>query len=109
MKTEEAEYQAKHVLLATGMQVDSRKIGLQILLGKEPRMKARVAVDDEEDGRKSRYLGSGNHRWRECPERSSPLAMLGTSGINIISELNGERYVTTHDVPLTEMSKGWPA
>ena len=50
VKTEYGEYQAKHVLLATGMLANlAETIGLEILPSKEPRMKSRVQVD--EDGR----------------------------------------------------------
>lgn len=97
LKTEEAEYQAKHLLLATGMQVDlAEKIGLEILPGKEPRMKARVAVDEE--GR-TKIPGI----WAAGTIAGVSVHTIVTAGhgaqvaINIISELNGERYVD-HDV-----------
>ena len=97
IKTEDGEYKAKHVLLATGMLANlAEKIGLEVLPGKEPRMKSRVAVD--EDG-KTAIPGI----WAAGTIAGVSVHTIVTAGhgahvaINIISELNGERYVD-HDV-----------
>ncbi|MFD1739024.1 FAD-dependent oxidoreductase [Bacillus salitolerans] len=90
-------FQAKHVLLATGALTDlAERIGLKLIPGKEPRIKTIIEVD--EDGRTNK-----ERVWAAGTVAGVSVHTIVTAGngaavaINIISELNGERYVD-HDV-----------
>lgn len=95
--TEEGSYEAKHVLLATGMFTDlAEAIGVTTIPGTEPRIKTIVQTD-----------GTGktniNGIWVAGTIAGVSMHTIITAGdgakvaINIISELNGARYVD-HDV-----------
>lgn len=95
--TENATYEAKHVVLATGLLTDlAEASGIETKPGTEPRVKTVVKVDA--DG-KTNVPGV----WAAGGAAGVSLHTIITAGdgakvaINIISELNGERYVD-HDV-----------
>ncbi|MGO4369914.1 FAD-dependent oxidoreductase [Paenibacillus sp. 2TAB19] len=90
-------YEAKHVLLATGAATDlAEHIGVQTKAGTEPRIKTVVAVDPSG---KTNIPGI----WAAGTVAGVSVHAIITAGdgakaaINIISEMNGERYVD-HDV-----------
>ncbi|GAE28475.1 thioredoxin reductase [Halalkalibacter wakoensis JCM 9140] len=89
--------QAKHVLFATGALSNlAERIGLTVIPGTEPRIKSIVEVD--KDGRTNK-----EGIWACGTIAGVSVHTIVTSGngaavaINIISELNGERYVD-HDI-----------
>ncbi|TCP57932.1 pyridine nucleotide-disulfide oxidoreductase [Tumebacillus sp. BK434] len=91
------QYEAKHVILATGAMADlADKIGVETREGSEPRIKTNVVVD--RDGKTS-IPGI----WAAGTIAGVSVHTIVTSGdgarvgINVVSELNGERYVW-HDV-----------
>lgn len=93
--------EAKHVILATGLMVDlAEKIGLKTRPGTEPRVKTILDVDRE--GRTSEP-----GIWAAGAVAGVSLHTIITAGdgakvaINLISEMNGERYVD-HDVLKTD-------
>lgn len=97
VETEGETYEAKHVILATGLAADvAEKIGLTTKPGSEPRIPKNVQVDangkTEIDG-----------IWAAGTIAGVSVHTIITAGdgakvaINVISELNGERYVD-HDV-----------
>ncbi|CAM3951800.1 FAD-dependent oxidoreductase [Alkalicoccus chagannorensis] len=95
--TEDGEYQASYVLLATGTIADAAEAsGIQTKEGSEPRIKK--VVDIQEDGRTSmnRVWAAGT-----CADKSVHTIVTAGHGaevaINILSDMNGERYVD-HDV-----------
>ncbi|WP_078543495.1 NAD(P)/FAD-dependent oxidoreductase [Litchfieldia alkalitelluris] len=95
--TENQEFKAKHILLATGALTDlADKIGVKIVPGTEPRIKSIVEVD--KDGRTNI-----DGIWAAGTVAGVSVHTIVTAGngaavaINIISELNGERYVD-HDI-----------
>lgn len=98
VQTEEgAEYTGAHVLLATGALTDlAQAIGLDLKEGTEPRIKTVIAVDAQ---------GSTNIQgiWAAGTVAGVSVHTIVTAGdgakaaINIISELNGGRYVD-HDI-----------
>jgi thioredoxin reductase (NADPH) len=97
VETENTSYQAKHVLLATGIATDlAEKIGLELKDGTEPRIKTVLKVD--QDG-KTNQAGI----WAAGTIAGVSVHTIVTAGhgahvaINIISELNGSRYVD-HDI-----------
>ena len=97
VSTENNTYETKHVIIATGLMTDlAEKIGLDMVPGTEPRVKSIVKVD--QTGRTS-IEGI----WAAGALAGESLHTIITAGhgakvaINIISELNGERYVD-HDV-----------
>ncbi len=97
VKTEDEEYQGKHVILATGLLVDvAEKMGLTIKEGTEPRIQKIVAVNEQG---KTDIEGV----WAAGTVAGTSMHTIITAGdgarvaINVISELNGERYVD-HDV-----------
>lgn len=97
IETETGSYEAKHVLLATGALTDlAETIGLQTKEGTEPRIKTIVETDAE--GRTS-IPGI----WAAGTVAGVSVHAVITAGdgakaaINMISELNGARYVD-HDV-----------
>lgn len=90
-------YEAKHVIIATGMLVDlAEKAGIVTVPGTEPRVKSIIKVD--ETG-KTNIDGV----WAAGTVAGVSMHTIITAGdgakvaINVISELNGERYVD-HDV-----------
>lgn len=97
VSTEAEVYEAKHVIIATGLMADlAEKIGLEMAPGTEPKVKSIVKVDSS--GR-----SSIEGIWAAGALAGESLHTIITAGhgakvaINIISELNGERYVD-HDV-----------
>ncbi|KPV44749.1 FAD-dependent oxidoreductase [Alicyclobacillus ferrooxydans] len=95
--TDKGSYEAKHVIIATGMYTGlAEKIGVATKPGTEPRVKTIVDVDPE-------GKTSINGIWAAGTIAGVSMHTIITSGdgakvaINIISEMNGERYVD-HDV-----------
>jgi thioredoxin reductase (NADPH) len=97
VETDQGEYEAKHVILATGMSVDlAEAVGLTTKPGTEPRIKTILDVD---------ATGKTNIEgiWAAGTVAGVSMHTIITAGdgakvaINVISELNGERYVD-HDV-----------
>lgn len=97
VKTESSNYESKHVILATGMMADlAEKIGLATKPGTEPRVKTILDVD---------AAGKTNIEgiWGAGTIAGVSMHTIITAGdgakvsINVISELNGERYVD-HDI-----------
>ena len=96
VETENGSFDAKHVILATGAVVKlAEKIGVEIKDATEPRIKSVVNVDSEG---KTNIAGI----WAAGTAAGVSVHTIITAGdgakvaINIISELNGERYVD-HD------------
>ncbi|SDY11345.1 Pyridine nucleotide-disulphide oxidoreductase [Evansella caseinilytica] len=90
-------YEAAHVVLATGMSVQvAEKAGMKTVPGTEPRIKSIIAVDQQG---KTNVEGI----WAAGTVAGVSMHTIITAGdgakvaINLISELNGERYVD-HDV-----------
>ena len=97
IQTEEANYMATEVILASGMLVDlAEASGIKTVPGTEPRIKKIIDVD--ENGKT--YL---DHVWAAGTVAGVSMHTIITAGdgarvaINVISALNGERYVD-HDV-----------
>lgn len=97
IETENGSYEASHVLFATGFATDlAEKIGLKTKPGTEPRVKTIVDVDE---AGKTSIEGI----WAAGTIAGVSVHTIITAGdgakvaINIISEINGERYVD-HDV-----------
>lgn len=95
--TEAASYDAKHVILATGFLLDlAEASGLESEPGKEPRVKAVFKTDGE-----GRTSVPGVWAAGTCAGVSVHTIITAGDGakvaINVISELNGERYVD-HDI-----------
>lgn len=97
VETENQKYEGTHVILATGMLVDvAEKSGLKTVPGTEPRVKSIIEVDAQG---KSNVDGV----WAAGTVAGVSMHTIITAGdgakvaINVISELNGERYVD-HDV-----------
>lgn len=97
IKTDSQQVEAKHVILTTGMQTDlAEKMGAVIKEHPEPRMKTMVEVDAQG---KTNIPGL----WVAGTAAGQSVHAVITAGdgakvaINLISELNGERYVD-HDV-----------
>lgn len=97
VETDQGEYEAKHVILATGMSVDlAETAGLTTKPGTEPRIKTVLDVDTSG---KTNIDGI----WAAGTVAGVSMHTIITAGdgakvaINVISELNGERYVD-HDV-----------
>ncbi|RWZ60810.1 FAD-binding protein [Halobacillus fulvus] len=95
--TSEGSYDAKHVVFATGMSVKAaEQFGLETIKGTEPRV-AKIIKSDSE-GRTSK-----RNVWAAGAVAGVSVHTIITSGdgakvaVNVISELNGERYVD-HDV-----------
>jgi len=97
VETDQSEYEAKHVILATGMMADlAEKIGLTTKPGTEPRIKTILDVD---------AAGKTNIEgiWAAGTIAGVSMHTIITAGdgakaaINVISEINGERYVD-HDI-----------
>ena len=97
LETEKGQYEAKYVILATGLMTDlAEKIGVETKPGTEPRIKTVVKCDA--DGRTNI---PGIWAAGTCAGVSVHTIITAGDGakvaINIISEMNGERYVD-HDV-----------
>jgi thioredoxin reductase (NADPH) len=97
VETDSGEYEAKHVILATGMAVDlAETVGLTTKPGTEPRIKTIIDVD-------SAGKTSIDGIWAAGTVAGVSMHTIITAGdgakvaINVISEINGERYVD-HDV-----------
>ncbi|WP_066258472.1 NAD(P)/FAD-dependent oxidoreductase [Neobacillus drentensis] len=97
VETDQGEYEAKHVILATGMSADlAETAGLTTKPGTEPRVKTVLDVDASG---KTNIDGI----WAAGTVAGVSMHTIITAGdgakvaINVISELNGERYVD-HDV-----------
>ena len=98
VQTEEnGSYSAKHVIVATGAVVAlAEKVGLATIPGQEPRIKSVFEVDKNGKTNVEGIWAAGT-----CAGVSVHTIITAGDGarvaINIISELNGERYVD-HDV-----------
>jgi thioredoxin reductase len=97
VETDNGAYEAKHVILATGMLADlAEASGIRTKPGTEPRVK--TIVDAAPDGRTNLP-----NVWAAGTIAGVSVHTIITSGdgakvaVNVISELNGERYVD-HDV-----------
>jgi thioredoxin reductase (NADPH) len=97
IETEGETYQAGHVILATGMLVDlAEASGIRTKPGTEPRIK--TVIDATPEGKTNL-----DNIWVAGTAAGVSMHVIITAGdgakvaINVISELNGERYVD-HDV-----------
>ncbi|MFC4302423.1 FAD-dependent oxidoreductase [Cohnella boryungensis] len=97
IETEEGTYEARHVIIATGMFADvAEHSGVRTKPGTEPRIK--TIIDCGPDGRTNLA-----NVWAAGTIAGVSMHTIITAGdgaqvaINVISELNGERYVD-HDV-----------
>ncbi len=97
VETDQGQYEAKHVILATGFAVDlAEKIGLNTKPGTEPRVK--TVIDADANGKTS-----VDGIWAAGTVAGVSVHTIITAGdgakvaVNVISEINGERYVD-HDV-----------
>ncbi len=97
VETDQGQYEAKHVILATGFAVDlAETIGLTTKDGTEPRVKTIIAVDA---AGKTNIDGI----WAAGTVAGVSVHTIVTAGdgakvaINVISEINGARYVD-HDI-----------
>ncbi|MBA4535782.1 FAD-dependent oxidoreductase [Bacillus aquiflavi] len=97
LKTDNRDFTAKHVIFATGLSVDlAEKIGLKLKDGTEPRVKTIIDVDSygrtNIDGIWAAGMGAGKgfHTIITAGDGANV-------AVNVISELNGQRYVD-HDV-----------
>jgi len=97
VETEKGRYTAKHVVLATGVLVQlAEKAGIETKPGTEPRIKTVFQTDENGRTNIKGIWAAGT-----CAGVSVHTIITAGHGaqvaINIISELNGERYVD-HDV-----------
>lgn len=90
-------FEATHVVLATGMSVTlAEKIGINVIPGTEPRIKSIIEVNPQ-------GKTNINGIWAAGTVAGVSMHTIVTAGdgakvaINIVSEMNGERYVD-HDV-----------
>ncbi|REE94605.1 pyridine nucleotide-disulfide oxidoreductase [Paenibacillus taihuensis] len=97
VETESESFEAAHVIFATGLAADlAEKVGLEIKPGTEPRIKSIIACDASG---KTNIEGI----WAAGTIAGVSMHTIITAGdgakvaINVISELNGTRYVD-HDV-----------
>ncbi|WP_042353830.1 FAD-dependent oxidoreductase [Bacillus rubiinfantis] len=97
VQTDDNQYEATHVIVATGMLADlAEKAGLQTKPGTEPRVKTILDVDA---AGKTNIDGV----WAAGTIAGVSMHTIITAGdgakvaINVVSELNGERYVD-HDI-----------
>ncbi|WP_226578124.1 FAD-dependent oxidoreductase [Halobacillus litoralis] len=97
IETAEGKYHAEHVVFATGMSVKAAQdLGLEIIDGKEPRVAKIIKVDETGHTSLPKVWAAGT-------VAGVSVHTIITSGdgakvaINIISQLNGKRYVD-HDV-----------
>lgn len=94
---EDREYTSKHVILATGLSTElASTIGAEVKPGTEPHVKSVIAVDCDGRSSVSGVWGAG-----ACAGESLHTIITAGHGakvaVNVISELNGKRYVD-HDV-----------
>ncbi|USG64555.1 FAD-dependent oxidoreductase [Brevibacillus ruminantium] len=94
---EKGTFEAKHVILATGVLLDlAEKAGVATKPGTEPRIKTVVDVDQDGKTNVPGFWAAGT-----CAGVSVHTIITAGDGakvaINVISELNGERYVD-HDI-----------
>lgn len=97
VETENGSYEGKNVILASGMAVDlGEKSGVKTKPGTEPRIKSVFDVDNDGKTNINGIWAAGT-----CAGVSMHTIITAGDGakvaINLISELNGERYVD-HDV-----------
>lgn len=97
VETENGSYEGKHVILATGMSTAlGEKAGVNTTAGTEPRVKSIYAVDKDGKTNIEGVWAAGT-----CAGVSMHTIITAGDGakvaINIVSELNGERYVD-HDI-----------
>ncbi|MDQ0217361.1 FAD-binding protein [Peribacillus cavernae] len=97
IETENGEFEAKHIILATGMLADlAEKAGVNTKPGTEPRIKTIINCDAAGKTNIEGIWAAGT-----CAGVSMHTIITAGDGakvaINIISELNGERYVD-HDI-----------
>lgn len=95
--SDEKSFQAKHIILATGVLVElGEKLGVATIAGTEPRIKKIFKVDQAGKTNVAGIWAAGT-----CAGVSVHTIITAGDGakvaINLISELNGERYVD-HDV-----------
>lgn len=97
VETDQNTFEAKHVIIATGMMADlAEKAGLTTKPGTEPRVKTILDVDTKGKTNIDGIWGAGTIA-------GVSMHTIITAGhgaavaINVISELNGERYVD-HDI-----------
>lgn len=97
IETEGGRFEAKHVIIASGHQTDlAEKIGLKTKPGTEPRVKTILDVDADGKTTIDGIWGAGT-------VAGVSVHTIITAGdgakvaVNVISELNGERYVD-HDM-----------
>jgi thioredoxin reductase (NADPH) len=97
IETENGEFEAKHIILATGMSVElAEKAGVNTKPGTEPRIKTVIDADISGKTNIEGIWAAGT-----CAGVSMHTIITAGDGakvaINVISEINGERYVD-HDV-----------
>ncbi|GIP36904.1 hypothetical protein J31TS4_01840 [Paenibacillus sp. J31TS4] len=97
LETDSGTYEAKHVILATGMLTDlAETVGVQTKPGTEPRVKTILETDANGKTSVEGIWAAGT-----CAGVSMHTIVTAGDGakvaINVISEMNGERYVD-HDV-----------
>lgn len=97
VETDQGEFQGKYVILATGMSVAlGEKAGVRTKAGTEPRVKSVYDVDADGKTNVEGIWAAGT-----CAGVSMHTIITAGDGakvaINIVSELNGERYVD-HDI-----------
>ncbi|AIE60143.1 FAD-dependent oxidoreductase [Bacillus methanolicus] len=97
IKTESGEFEAKHIILATGISVElAEKAGVNTKEGTEPRIKKVIDADASGKTNVEGIWAAGT-----CAGVSVHTIITAGDGakvaINVISELNGERYVD-HDI-----------
>lgn len=90
-------YEARHIILATGVALDAaEQLGVETKPGTEPRIKTVLAVDPQGKTNVDGVWAAGT-----CAGVSVHAVITAGDGakvaINVISELNGERYVD-HDI-----------
>lgn len=101
IKTETSQYEAKNIILATGVITElAETIGIQTKPGTEPRIKTVFDVDGSGKTNIDGIWAAGT-----CAGVSVHAIITAGDGakvaINVISEMNGERYVD-HDVLKTK-------
>ncbi|WP_438434083.1 FAD-dependent oxidoreductase [Gorillibacterium sp. sgz500922] len=95
--TEDAAYEASQVILATGLSVElAEAAGAAVVPGTEPRVKSVIQADSAGKTSLERVWAAGG-----CAGVSLHTIITAGDGakvaVNVVSELNGERYVD-HDV-----------
>lgn len=97
IETDNGKFESKYIILATGLSADlAEKIGVNTKEGSEPRIKTVIDADHSGKTNISGVWAAGT-----CADVSVHTIITAGDGakvaINVISELNGERYVD-HDV-----------